>query len=467
MVGMTGQSALKVSARLAAGEVSSVELMRATLDRIAAVNAKVNAIVALRGEDDLMAEAAAADRGPRRGWLHGVPIAVKDLVATKGIVTTWGSPIYQDFVPDEDALVARRLKQAGAILIGKTNVPEFGLGSNTYNTVYGVTRNPYDLTRSCGGSSGGAAVALATGMVPVADGSDMMGSLRNPAAWNNIYGMRPTYGLIPGDNAGASLHPLATSGPMARNPADMAALLETLAGPDQMLCGGAEFVAGDLNADLAGLRIGWLGDWGGAFAMEDGILEISEAALSVLVGLGCNVEPVATPFPAEKIWQSWTALRSWSVADKWGVLIDDTGNDGLLKPELIWEIENGRRLSNADILRANAARADWFVAAAQVFQTYDALVLPSAQVWPFSSDLDWPQVVSGQTMDTYHRWMEVVIAVSLIGLPAVNLPAGFGEQGLPMGVQIFGPRGADGALLRIAHAYHRATNWPGNFPPVL
>ncbi len=461
-------SAVELSRRLAAGEISATEVMAATLDRIAAVNPGVNAVVSLRERDALMAEAEAADAGPRKGWLHGVPMAVKDLAETAGIRTTYGSPLFVDNVPAADGLLAARLKRDGAILIGKTNTPEFGLGSHSYNPVHGVTATPYDLGRSAGGSSGGAGAALAARMVCVADGSDMMGSLRNPAAWNNVYGMRPSHGLVPGDAVGEMmLHPLATNGPMARCPADLAALLETLAGPDPLQPGGADFTAGDLQIDPKGLRIGWLGDWGGAWPMEEGLLALGEAAMAVFEDLGCVVEALDPPFPAERLWQSWIDLRSWAVAGKQGALYAEPGNHNRMKPELIWEIERGLALQNTQILEASAIRSDWYRDAATLLQSYDALVLPTTQVWPFPKEWHWPQEIAGRKMDTYHRWMEVVVPVSLIGLPAVALPAGFGATGLPGGVQMFGPRGADRRLLQIAQAYHQATDWPGRRPPPL
>lgn len=466
MGGLMARSALELSAALAAREISAAELMRATLDRIAAVNPGVNAIVSLRDADALRDEARAADAAPRKGWLHGIPVAVKNLVAVAGVRTTWGSPIHADFVPEADDLLAARLRAAGAIVIGKTNTPEFGLGSHSYNPVHGVTRNPYDRSRSAGGSSGGAGAALAVRMLAVADGSDAMGSLRNPAAWNNVYGFRPTYGMVPGEPQGEMvLHPLATDGPMARNVADLAALLETLAGPDPRTPGGRAFAAGDLRAAVAGSRIGWLDDWGGAWPVEPGIAELCEATLRVFEGLGCAVEPVAPPFPAEALWQSWTVLRSWAAAGRRGALYADPGTQALLKPALIWEIERGLALSNAEILAASAVRSEWYRAAAGLFARYDALALPSTQVWPFPAEWDWPKAINGQAMDTYHRWMEAVVPVSLIGLPCLGLPAGFGAAGLPAGMQLFGPAWSDRRLLQLGQAYHDATDWPGRCPP--
>ena len=459
-------SAARILSELGAGRISCAELMGITLDRIAAVNETVNAIVALRDPDDLLASARAADAVPaaQRGPLHGLPIAVKDLVNVSGIVTSQGSPIFRDAVAGADDIVAARMRAAGAILIGKTNVPEFGLGSHTFNPVYGATANPYDPARSCGGSSGGAAVALATGMVALADGSDMMGSLRNPAAWNNVYGFRPSWGRVPPEPQGDTfLHQLATLGPMARSPGDIAILLDVMSGrdarqPHGMDCAAVSPLEG---AEMKGRRIGWLGDWGGAFAMEQGLMERAEAALRVFEDLGAHVEPVAPPFGAGAIWQSWIDLRSWAVAAALSPLMTRKAQ---LKDSAIWEIERGQAMSAMQVHSASVIRSGWFARAAALFDDYDALVLPAAQVWPFDMTLPWPQEIAGHAMDTYHRWMEVVVPVSLIGLPCLALPAGFGAAGLPAGVQMFTRRGSDAALLALGAAYHAATGWPQERP---
>jgi len=466
---LTDLAALELSRKLGAGEISASELMRATLDRVAAVNGGLNAIVSLRDEADLLAEAAAADAGPRKGWLHGIPMAPKDLVMTRGIRSTKGSPVFADHIPEADDLLAQRLKDAGAIFIGKTNTPEFGLGSNTFNAVFGVTANPYDASKSCGGSSGGAGVALAARMLSVADGSDMMGSLRNPAAWNNVYGMRPSWGLVPGEPQGDEfLHPLATSGPMARTPRDLAALLETLAGHDPRTISGDAFDGSAMGAaDLRGKRIGWLGDWGGAYAYEPGIAALCESGLRVFEDLGASVEPVAAPHPSDAIWEAWITLRSWAHAAALLPLWNDPTKRERLKEDAQWEIERGLGFSAMDVHDASVLASDWYRRSAELFQTYDALVLPTCQVWPFASDMIWPPEINGHKMDTYHRWMEVTIPIGLIGLPAISLPVGFGENGLPMGMQIFGPRGADLRLLQMAESYHQATDWPNTRPPEL
>ena len=449
-------SATKTLKDLQSGALSAAELMQATLARIDEVNGSVNAIVALRDADDLMAEARAMDNGPNRGALHGLPIAVKDLVNVAGIVSTQGSPIFAGFIPDKDDVIAQRMRAAGAILIGKTNVPEFGLGSHSFNPVYGVTRNPYDQSRSTGGSSGGAATALATGMTALADGSDGMGSLRNPAAWNNVYGFRPSFNRVPSEPVGDTfLHHLVTLGPMGRSPEDIAILLDVISGPDPRHMHGYEVSPTSplVPANPAGLRIGWLGDWGGAFAMEDGIMDQSQAALGVLEALGCVVEPVAPPFSADEMWESWITLRSWSVAMGLAPLME---KKAAFKDSVLWEIERGLAMSATEVHQASLIRSDWLRKVSEVFEAYDALVLPTTQVWPFDVDQPYPTEISGRAMDTYHRWMQVMIPVSLIGLPSLAVPAGFGAQGLPAGVQMFGPRGSDAAILALGAAYHAA-----------
>ena len=467
---LTELSATELSGLIARREVSVAELMAATLDWIEAVNPSVNAIVSLRPRDVLMDEAVRADHADRRGWLHGLPMAPKDLVMTKGLRTTWGSPIFADHVPAADALLAARMRAAGAIFIGKTNTPEFGLGSHTFNPVFGTTLNPYDHAASAGGSSGGAAAALACRMLPVADGSDMMGSLRNPAAFCNVYGFRPTWGLVPGDAEGDTfMATLATEGPMGRTVEDVARLLDVLAGrnPEVPFDRPESDFAAQLDRDPKGLRIGWLGDWGGAYACEPGILDLCETALREFEGLGCTVEALPPPFPAEKLWQAWVTLRAFLNAGGKRALHDDPDKRAQLKPEAIWEIEQGLHLDAAAVHAASVIRSRWYAQAARLFERFDALVLPAAQVWPFPAALRHPETVGGRKLDTYHRWMEIVVPVSLAGLPCLAVPAGFGAQGLPMGMQIFGPAGSDARILALGQAWHRATDWPGRRPPPL
>jgi len=455
--------ALAQSEALAEGNLTAEALMEATLARIEAVNRQVNAIVSLRSADLLMAEARAADAAPRSGWLHGIPMAIKDLADAEGLPTSMGSPLFAGTVAQKDSVVVGRLRAAGAIIIGKTNTPEFGLGSHTFNPVHGATCNPYDLAKSAGGSSGGAAAALACGMVSVADGSDMMGSLRNPAGWNNVYGMRPSWGTVPGEPEGDMfLHQLSTSGPMARTPRDLAALLDTMTGADprQPLGTSPDATLPQMDGPAAGLKIGWLGDWGGAFPYADGITALSEAALRQFADLGHDVSDVPPPFDAASMWGAWITLRSFAVAGGLGAHFENADERPHLKPAALWEIERGLALSARDVQRASEVRSDWYRAAVDLFNTVDVLVLPSAQLWPFAVEDAHPTEIAGQRMDTYHRWMQVVVPASLIGLPVVNIPAGFGEAGLPAGLQLIGRPGSDAQLLRLAQHWHEATHWP-------
>ena len=463
-------SATALSRLIAAREVKPSEVMEATLARVAAVNGAVNAIVSMPEADVLMDQARSADDAVPAGWLHGIPMAVKDLVAVKGIRTTWGSPIFADHVPVADDLLAARMRAAGAIFIGKTNTPEWGHGSHSFNPVHGVTRNPYDPARTAGGSSGGAAAALACRMVAVADGSDMMGSLRNPAAFCNVYGFRPSFGLVPADAVGDTfLATMATEGPMARTVEDVARLLEVQAGPNPEVPFGraAEPFADRLAVEMRGKRIGWLGDWGGAYGFEPGILEMCEAGLRVFEGMGAVVEPVAAPFPAERLWFAWTTIRAMLNAGDKQAMAADPAKRALIKPESLWEIEQGSRVTAAEFHAASVIRSKWYARVARLFAEYDAMVMPSAQVWPFPAEWRWPERIGDRVMDSYHRWMEVVIPVSLAGLPSLNVPVGFGAQGLPMGMQVFGPVGADARVLAMGQQYHLATDWPGRRRPAM
>ncbi len=450
-------------AALRAGWLTVPELAEMTLDRIDGRNPVLNAVISLRDRDAVMAEAVRLQSGPPRGPLHGLPIAIKDLTETAGVRTTYGFLGTKDFVPTEDSPMVARLRAAGALVIGKTNTPEFGLGSHSYNRVSGVTRNPYDPSRSAGGSSGGAGAALAARMVALADGSDMMGSLRNPAAWNNVYGFRPGYGLVPNTPMGDMfLHPLSTDGPMARSIRDLELLLGVQAAHD----GRHPASVGPYvphTGRVPPLRIGWLGDWGGAYPMEAEISALCEAGLAVLEDLGHTVVTLAPPFPADLLWQSWTTLRSWAVAEKLRPIWQSGAQAALLKPEAQWEIERGRSLSAAEVHAASVIASDWFRRRAEL--PVDVIALPSAQMFPFPADWDWPKQVAGREMDTYHRWMEVVVPASLIGLPALSVPVGFGASGLPMGLQLIGRRGEDALVLAMGRAYEAATDWPGRRPP--
>lgn len=442
-------------AALRAGTVTARELMAQTLDRIDRLNPALNAIVALRDRDTLLDEAEYATPGP----LQGLPMAIKDLAETAGIVTSYGSPAFRDNVPDEDSPMVARLRRAGAVIIGKTNTPEFGLGSHSYNPVYGVTRNPYDLTRSAGGSSGGAGAALASRMVALADGSDMMGSLRNPAGWNNVFGFRPSYGLVAGGGPGdLFLAQLSTEGPMARSIRDLELLLAIQSEHDSRHphSSGPYRDAGPRRK----LKIGWLSDWGGAYATEPGVLELCEAAVGVFETLGHSVTVLPPPFPADALWQAWTVLRSWTIAGNLGPLLRQSPE--MIKPELQWEIEQGLAVTAEDLHKASAIRSDWFRCTAGM--EVDILALPSAQLFAFDASWHWPKTIGRTAMDTYHRWMEVVVPASLTGLPALCVPAGLGLAGTPIGLQLVGHRGRDAAVLNLGKDYEAAINWIAQEP---
>lgn len=457
--------------------VSCREVMAAYLDHIEAVNPHVNAIVSLQDRGDLLAQADNRDaelaQGDYRGWLHGIPQAIKDLAATAGIRTTWGSPLFHDHVPDTDAIVAERMKRDGAIVIGKTNTPEFGLGSQTYNPVFGATRNAFDPTKTAGGSSGGAAAALAMRMLPVADGSDMMGSLRNPGAFNNVFGFRPSSGRVPSGPCGSIFgQQLGTAGPMGRSVTDVAQLLTTQAGADPSvplsLDADPTIFTQDLRRDLTGTRIGWLGDWQGHLTMEPGVLDLCEQALTTFEAIGCDVTPVVPDFSPERLWDTWLTLRHWVVAGNLAPLYRDPNQRTQLKPEAQWEYEGSLAYSAADIFDASTACSEWFQSLRRLFTHCDYLVLPTAQVFPFDVSTHWPDAIDGVAMDTYHRWMEAVVPGTLSGCPTMNVPAGFNTAGLPMGLQIIGPHHADLAVLQLAHAWEQASaDTLATLPPVL
>lgn len=467
--------ALPLSEAIRTRQVACREVMQAYLEHIHALNPVVNALVDLQPEERLLAEAEQRDRqlanGQWLGWMHGMPQAPKDLAATAGLRTSLGSPLFADQVTRHDAHVVARARAAGALFIGRSNTPEFGLGSHTYNPVHGITGNAYDPSRSAGGSSGGAAVALALRLLPVADGSDMMGSLRNPAAFNNVYGLRPSLGRVPfGPTPELFVQQLATEGPMGRSVADVAALLRTQAGPAAgvpLAQLSSQDLEGPLERDFTGTRIGWLGDLGGHLPMEAGLLALCEAGLADFRALGCEVEPVVPDYDPERLWRCWCVHRHWLVAGSLGPLYADPARRARLKPEACWEVEGGLDLSAEAVHQASVDRSDWYRVVTALFERYDFLLLPSAQVFPFDSAQPWPTEVAGRAMDSYHRWMEVVVGVSLAGLPAMSVPVGFGEAGLPMGVQLIGPARADLAVLQLAHAHEQQTRWVARRPPAL
>ncbi len=458
--------ALSLSRAIHQKRITCEETMERVLERIQRLNPQINAIVSLRQPADLLADARERDRelaaGRSHGWLHGMPFAIKDLSEAKGITCTYGSPIYRNFVPDFDDIQVERIRRAGAIVIGKTNTPEWGFGSHSYNPVFGVTRNPYDTARSAGGSSGGAGAALAARLVPVADGSDMMGSLRNPAAFNNVVGFRPSFGRIPGlPGKDAYMNQLSVLGPMARSVADAAALLNVQSGHDgrDPLSLPEEPVRLREDFDPKGLRVGWLGDFGGYLPFEPGVLELCRATLPVFERMGCRVSEVLPDFDMERLWWAWTTLRGWLTAGSLRSHYENPAERAVLKPEILFEIRTGLKVTADDIYEASSVRTAWYQTMLRLFERHDYLVLPAAQVFPFDADIPWPREIDGRKMDTYHRWMEVVIGPSMAGLPVAAMPAGFGPGGLPAGIQIVGRPRADAAVLDLAQAYERATDW--------
>ena len=452
-------SAVELADRIRRREVSAREVMAAFLARIERLNPIVNAIPTLLPE---RAEAGAevADRalaaGEATGPLHGLPIAIKDLVPTRGIRTTFGSPIYADHVPDVDELIVERLRAAGAIIIGKTNTPEFGAGSQTFNPVFGKTRNPYDLDRTCGGSSGGAAVSLACGMLPIADGSDLGGSLRNPASFCNVVGFRTSPGRVPHWPSQDLWEGLAVQGPMGRSTADAALLLSVLAGPDPRVPiaidePGERFRA-PLERDFTGTRVAWSPDLG-RYEVEPEVVAVCERSLSALSDIGCTVEPAHPDLrDADEIFQ---VLRAWkTAADKEA---DYHAHRDRMKDTVIWNIEQGLPLTGLDVARAIAKRSALYQRVFEFFETYEFLVLPAVQVLPFSIDEPWVQEINGKKMETYIDWMGLCYAITVTGLPAVSVPGGFSREGLPVGLQIVGRHHHDFAVLQLAHAFEQAT----------
>lgn len=454
--------ATELARLIAARDLSAVDVVDAFLDRIDQVNGAVNAIVSLRDRGDIIAEARAADAalaaGREPGPLFGLPIAVKDLALTRGLRTTFGSRIFSEFVPEEDDFFVERMRKAGAIIIGKTNVPEFGFGSQTYNDVFGTTRNAFDQRLTSGGSSGGAAVALALHMLPLADGSDMGGSLRNPAGWNNIFGFRPSQGRVPvGPANELFLSQMGIEGPMARNVADLALLLGVQAGydPRSPLSLDGAFDGFGLPRRDRGRpwRIAWLGDLGGHLPTEDGVLALCESALAQAGAGPFAVQPIVPAFDFERLWQAFVTLRHATSGMGLKVHYDNPGQRALLKPEAVWEVEGGLALTAPEIYAASTVRTLWYKAVLGLFERYDLLALPTAQVFPFDATVHWPAEIAGRGMDSYHRWMEVTALATMAGCPSVAVPAGFDASGRPMGMQLIGrPRG-DAEVLAAAADY--------------
>ena len=461
-------SATELARLIRIREVSCEEVMRVHLEQIERVNPMVNAIVTLLPERALegarMADGAIASGQPV-GSLHGLPVAHKDLLVTKGIRTTFGSPIYQDFVPDTDAILVERLRAAGAITIGKTNTPEFGAGSQTFNPVFGATRNPWDLTKTCGGSSGGAAVALACGMVPLADGSDFGGSLRNPASFCNIAGFRPSAGRVPSWPTVNAWFSLPVLGPMARTVEDLALMLSAMAGPDARapisINESGSVFARPLARDFRGLRVAWSRDLGG-LPIDNRVTEALSSGRRVLEAIGVQVED-ANPDLADAD-EIFRVLRAWNFEASFGALLETKQHQ--MKDTVIWNIEEGARLTGAQVGRAELKRTELYHRVRRFMEQYAFLAAPVVQVPPFDVNQPWVTEINGEKMHTYLDWMKSCYAISATGLPAVSVPCGFTRDGLPVGLQIVGRHQDDFGVLQLAHAFQQQTGLWKRRPPV-
>jgi amidase len=453
-------SARGLSALIQARTLSARDVMAAHLRRIERLNPIVNAIVARLGDDECLALAEEADRRAAMGGplppLHGLPVAFKDLEPAVGFPWTRGSPIYRNEYPSEDSIVVERLRRAGAIPIGKTNVPEFGMGSHTYNKVYGTTLNPYDTTKSAGGSSGGAGAALATGMLPVADGSDLGGSLRNPANFNNIVALRPTVGLVPTAPNPMPAPSLSVKGPMARSVGDVAWLLSIMAGADArdpgcMPSDPLAFAA-PLERSFRGTRVAWCPDLGG-LPLDGRVRAVLDAQRKTFEELGCVVEEAHPDFSgADSI---FVTLRAWRNAAVLGPLLMNHRDQ--MKPEAIGEIERGAALTGADVARALIAHGELMERVRRFEEQYEFTICAVNQVPPFDAALDWPKAIEGVALESYVAWMKSAYWISTTCRPALSVPAGFTPEGLPVGIQIVGRHRDDFGVLQMGHAFEHAT----------
>ena len=458
-------SATEIAKRIAAREVSALEVTDAHLAQIERCNPQVNAIVTLvadQARDAAKAADAKQARGETLGVLHGLPMVHKDLAETKGIRTTFGSPIFKNFVPDRTALIVERMQQAGGITLGKSNTPEFGAGSQTYNEVFGETLNPYALPErrlTCGGSSGGAAVALACGMVPIVDGTDLGGSLRNPASFCNIVGLRPSPGRVPNWPALAAWNPFVVAGPMARSVEDIALIMAAIAGPDarspiSLPEPGADFLR-PLQRDFKNTRIAWSSDLNKSFPIDPRVVRVLEKSLPVFSALGCKIDEAAPDLSgADDIFRTW---RASAMHMTFGELYKTERER--MKDTVRWNIEEGAKLSGADIARAEKLRTELYHRVRKFFDEYEYLLLPVVQVPPFDVKERWVKTINGVELPTYLDWMKSCSLISAATLPCMSIPAGFTDDGLPIGLQIVGKHNADFAVMQLAYAFEQETKF--------
>jgi amidase len=443
------------------GELSSREIMQAHLRQISRLNPRLNAIVTLLSEDDLLLQAQEADeavvRGEALGPLHGIPVGVKDSHQTKGIRTTFGSPLFRDFVPDFDCLIVEREKRAGAIVIGKTNLPEFGLGSHTFNAVFGATRNPYDSTKTCGGSSGGGAVALACGMVPLADGSDMGGSLRNPPNFCNVVGMRTSPGRVPNAPSQLGWFTQGVAGPMGRTVADCAFFLSAVAGfdrrsPISIENNGERFAQPLGQRDFKGVRVAFMKDLGLPWDPE--VKNAIARQRRVFESLGCIVEDAEPDLrDANECFLAW---RHWMMELQFGEMFERSPDK--LNEYIHWHVSEGRKLTGSYLARVEAKRTALYQHMRRFMEEYEFFILPVNQVLPFDVDDPYPKEIDGTKMENYLSWMKSAYYISAVGSPAISVPCAFSESDLPIGIQIVGRHSDDWGVLQMAYGFEQATN---------
>lgn len=463
-------TATEMVQRLRAKEVSCRELMEAHLAQIERVNPTVNAIVTQISSDEALALADASDEALMQdkiiGPLQGLPIAHKDLIPTRGLRTTLGSPIFKEDVPDKDGLIVERLKNAGAITIGKTNTPEFGAGSQTFNEVFGETLNPYDTVKTCGGSSGGAAVALACGMIPLADGSDLGGSLRNPGNFCNIVGFRTSPGRVPVWPSPAPWFPMSVQGPMARTVQDVALMLSVIAGPDPRspisIAESGRIFNKSLKRDFKGVKIAWSKDLG-ELPVDLRVTQTLESQRHVFNALGCIVAEGQPDFTgADDIFKVW---RAWHFELQYAELLKS--HRELMKDSVVWNIEQGQTLTGPQLGRAEVQRAELYHRVREFMETHEYLICPVNQVPPFDIKQRWIEEIDGVKMATYIDWMKSCYYITITGLPAISVPCGFTPEGLPVGIQIVGRHNDDFGVLQLAHAFEQATGMWKRRPQLL
>ena len=442
-------------------KISATELLDCHLDQIVKVNSKINAIVTLDEEQARVTAGNIDQRIMRKaplGLLEGLPVAHKDLTVTKGIRTTFGSPLFADFIPDQDALIVERLRQSGAVTVGKTNTPEFGAGSQTFNKVFGATRNPYDLEKTCGGSSGGAAAALASGLVPLADGSDLGGSLRNPASFCNVVGLRPSTGLVPIWPNPSAWFPLSVLGPMARTVADVSLMLSAIAGPDRRcplsMTESPNIFQQGLERDFGGVRVAWSKTLGG-LPVDDEVLSVIEGAVHQLENTGCIIDEI-DPDLAEAD-EVFHVLRAWHMESALGELLE--AHPDQFKGTLVWNIEQGKTLTGPDVARAERLRTTMFERLGRFMDTYEFIICPVTQVLPFDVDLPYVSEINGNALPNYLDWMKSCFRISATGHPALSVPAGFSSSGLPVGLQIVGRFRDDFGVLQFGHAFEQLSEF--------